>query len=255
MSRCALHTIDSPHNASLKEWRKYILHPEGPDCPWVPLEGPKQISELSRRLAPELLIVSSEQVERHQSILGLPAEVVQLPGRLMDRLSDVRASQGVIAFFAKPSFGWDDLPRQVLYLDGLQDPGNLGTIFRTAAAAGDWGLVTAPGTVSCFNSKVVRASAGYLFRVPFLEHRPFSEVLGHDFNGWIADCAAGTDLFSASLEPPVCVVVGKEGGGATQPLPESAQRLRIPMDPGVESLNAAVSAALILYEVRRRRPR
>ncbi len=253
MSRPNIRTIESPHNDSLKVWKKNIQHPEDPSFRCIPLEGPKQISDLAVRLSPELLVVSADAIEKYESLLACAAEVVQLPNRLMDRLSDVRTSQGVIAFVRKPDFEWPDLPDQILYLDGLQDPGNLGTILRTAAAAGGWGLVTAPGTVSCFNSKVIRASAGYLIEVPFLERREPTEVSERGYSLWTADSASGIDLFSAGLEAPLCVVVGREGGGFSDSLPASVHRLHIPMEPGVESLNAAVSAALILYEVRRRR--
>ena len=106
--------------------------------------------------------------------------------------------------------------------------------------------------MSCFNAKVIRATAGYLFQVPFLEGRLLSEMTARGFDAWAADSASGTELYSASLEPPVCVVVGSEGGGSTQPIPRAVRRLHIPMEPCVESLNAAVSAALVLYETRRR---
>lgn len=198
-----------------------------------------------------LLIVSESRRREGRPNPQDSEETVVLPDRMVDQLSPVRASQGVVAFFDKPRWNWSDLTPHLVYADGLQDPGNLGTIIRTAAATGLFSLVTASGTVSCFNDKVIRASAGYLFSVPFLQGRPAAELKHRGYRLVVADADHGSDLFSFHFQTPLAIVVGREGGGGPT-VPDDAARLRIPMAAGVESLNAAVAAALIMYEVLRR---
>ncbi len=229
-----------------------MLDPADPDCPFVPVEGEKQIRELLAARTANLLILSESRRRDWPSQAPNVREMIVLPDRLVDQLSPLRTSQGIVGFFDKPDWGFQDLTRHLVFADGLQDPGNLGTILRTAAASGLFSLVTAPGTVSCFNAKVVRASAGYLFSVPFVEGRKVDELRRRGYTIFVADAAGGSELFSAPLDPPLAVVIGREGGGPSS-ASKGAMRLRIPMAAGVESLNAAVASAVIMYEVVRRR--
>jgi RNA methyltransferase, TrmH family len=243
--------IRSTQNPSFKRWRRWILDPSNPECPCIPVEGEKQVRGLLAERKALLLIVSESRLPEWPPDRRNSEEVIILPDRMVDQLSPVRSSQGILAFFDKPRWDWSDLTRHLIYADGLQDPGNLGTIIRTAAATGLFSLVTAPKTVSCFNDKVIRASAGYLFSVPFLQGIPAAELERRGYRWVVADADRGSNLFSFEFQTPLALVVGREGGG-TLTAPSDAIHVRIPMAAGVESLNAAVAATLIMYEVLRR---
>ncbi len=248
-----LDRITSAANPRYRLWKRYVTHPEAPDCPWIAVEGWKQIVELSARRPIRLLLAAAETDRtRLRWALRNSQEVVLVSRRLLEGLSRVRAPQGELAFFDKPAWSWSDQPDCVLYLDGIQDPGNLGTILRSAAAF-NFGLVTAPGTVSCLNEKVVRASAGYLFEAPWIEGVPLHELPARGYQVWVADTRAKLELDKAPLQPPLAVVVGREGG-AVGTAETPGRRVRIPMHPGVDSLNAAVAASLLMFQVFRSRP-
>lgn len=168
----------------------------------------------------------------------------------MESLSAVRASQGVVACFDPPAWQWSDISPYVVLLDGIQDPGNLGTVLRSAAAFG-FSLVTSPGTVSCRNDKVIRASAGYLFRVPFLEGVEPAKLKSRGYRLCWADAHGSTEAARLEAVAPLALVIGREGGAVPPP---GEQTIRIPMSQGVDSLNAGVAASLLMYEVFRRRP-
>jgi TrmH family RNA methyltransferase len=204
-------------------------------------------------------VIVSENVHKNaQSLLHAQPDVrlITVSDKLLDATADVATSQGVLALVDPPAYTIDQIftPQSlVLILDGLQDPGNLGTILRSAEAFGATGLILLKGTVSPFNPKALRASAGSIFRVPFVHGVEESQALE-------AVRANHVDLFAAvpnqntraDLTKPCAIVIGSEGRGVSPNLHKNAQQVSIPTT-GVESLNAAVSAAILLYEARRQR--
>ena len=146
-------------------------------------------------------------------------------------------------------------------MDDLRDPGNLGTIIRTSEAAGVAGVIMSKGTVDLFNPKVVRATMGAIFRVPFLYVESLSETIRQmkqkeiSVYGTILEESRAYD--TPDYTKPSAVVVGNEANGISREVQESLSgRIHIPMEGSVESLNAAVAAAVVLYEaVRQRRKR
>jgi TrmH family RNA methyltransferase len=137
-----------------------------------------------------------------------------------------------------------------LILDGLADPGNAGTILRTADAFGVGYVVTTPGSVDLFSPKVVRAGMGAHFRLPLYEHRAWQEIRAAlpGICLAVADAALGQPLPSVIWPERCCIVIGGEAAGPSQEAHELAGlRVRIPLRPEVESLNAAVAAAILLY--------
>ncbi len=242
--------IESRQNPQYKVWKKYIAHPEKEDCPWLPIEGWKQIKDLSAQRPIELLLFSAEAKSNIKGLLSRATQSFQLAPALFESLSTLDSSQNILAFFAKPAWNWDDLTSQVLYLNELQDPGNLGTLLRTARATGIFSVATSPHTVSCFNAKVVRASAASLFSVPFLEGIEAGDLKNRGYHLWATTPKGGNSLFEAHFESPLAIVIGNEGRGLSTAVLELADHhLYIPMQPQVESLNAAVAGSLVLYEV------
>jgi RNA methyltransferase, TrmH family len=247
--------IESRNNAEYKRLRDFVSRPESEDCPWVPVEGWKQVLEQVSRLSPELLLYSDPRDDRLPALAAQSARSVCLPPSLLEGISSLQSSQGVIALFKKPHWKFEDLTSWTLYLWRLQDPGNLGTLLRTAQATG-FSLASSPDTVSRFNSKVIRASANALFSVPMVEGVSPEELRRQGYRLSAAVAQSGESLFEVALTPKSAFIVGNEGSGiAVELLARVDSRLFIPMQPASESLNAAVAGSLIMYEVYRRSSR
>lgn len=180
---------------------------------------------------------------------------------LLSGLSDVRTPQGAIALVHVPELRLRDVPLPpdplILCACAVQDPGNLGTAIRAAAAFGAAMVCTIPGTVSARNPKAVRASAGTCFRVPVVERVPEREFLSfcgeHEIRLWRADPRAGLPCFEADLRSPTAILLGNEAQGFSQPEWETLPSIHIPMAPGVESLNVGTAGAILLFEAYRQR--
>jgi TrmH family RNA methyltransferase len=191
--------------------------------------------------------------------------LVIVPDKLLKATADVASSQGVVALVDPPEHTVQQTlgPRSLaLVIDGLQDPGNLGTILRSAEAFGATGLLLLKGAVSPFNPKALRASAGSVFRVPFVHGMDETLALdalrdsGANLYAAVpnADGHIGSSPSDADLTCPCAIIIGSEGRGVSPELRSAARDISIPT-AGVESLNAAVSAAILLYEARRQRSR
>ncbi|MFI5234279.1 MAG: TrmH family RNA methyltransferase [Gemmatimonadales bacterium] len=176
-------------------------------------------------------------------------------------LADTEQPQGVIAVIAPKEWALADLApaagRPLLVCDGVQDPGNVGAMARTALALGASGLVALPGTADLWNAKALRGSMGALFRLPSLhaadqEFLPWARERGIAL--WSAD-VAGEDVRSIGRPTgPIALLLGNEGAGVRPEIASVAvRRVAIPIQPGAESLNVAVAAGILLYEVTRGR--
>jgi TrmH family RNA methyltransferase len=186
-----------------------------------------------------------------------------LPDALFQSLAGTETSQGVIALVEPPSWAIEQLFRGtslVLALDGVQDPGNAGTMVRAAEAFGATGVMFLKGTVSPFNPKTLRASAGSLFRVPFVASLK-AELARAALKQKKLDVYAAVPcseqnhvkaLADTDLTRKCAIIIGSEGRGVSETLQGGAIDLAIPT-VGVESLNAAMAASVILYEARRQR--
>ena len=185
--------------------------------------------------------------------------VYVLPDALFDELSTTEASQGVVALVRPPAWTIEDTMPELgltVVLDGIQDPGNAGAIVRAAEAFGASGTVFLKGTASPFNPKTLRASAGSLFRLPFVhdvDDSSFRKTLeGNGMRLYAAMPLGRTLLHNADLRARCAILIGGEGRGVRPELSAVAAGLRIPTR-AVESLNAAVAAAVVLYEAWRQR--
>lgn len=177
-------------------------------------------------------------------------------------LSDTTTPQGVVAVADYPRTSPEDILKKdgqpcIILLESIQDPGNLGTILRTAEAAGVTGIIMNRDTVDPFHPKVVRSTMGAVFRVPFFVAEDFYDVIcmlkkeGFDIYAAHLD---GQVFYDADYRKPCAFLIGNEGNGLTPQTTAMADRLiRIPMEGQIESLNAAVAASLIMYEVMRQR--
>ena len=184
------------------------------------------------------------------------------------KVSDTQTPQGVLCVLSMPHYeladsvdGWTtDLQKAplLLLLEDLQDPGNLGTILRASEGAGVDGVVMTRQTVDIFNPKVIRATMGSIYRVPFFSVENMGEAIGLLREKGVLVCAAhlddGTDYDELDYTNPTAFLIGNEGNGLQRETTERASRcIRIPMAGQVESLNAAAAATILMYEASRQR--
>jgi TrmH family RNA methyltransferase len=189
------------------------------------------------------------------------AEWFYVCDEVLDSLSDTRAHQGILAVLGRKEHLWEDLRKRegpILLLCGLQDPGNLGSIFRVTEAGKGAGLILSRGTIDPYSPKVARASMGSIFRLPFLVNQdPPESVRALRSLGsrvWATAAQGGRSLWEVDFNHPAAVLFGQEGAGLRGELLEEADGvLTIPMNPAVNSLNVAVSAGLVVYEAYRQR--
>lgn len=225
------------------------------------VEGDRWLAELVRnQIAPRHLFFTAAWQATHAEILAQLAEFTHHPGLLVNEtvmaaMSDTTTPPGVLAVVAIPNLPLPPQPSLLLILDAMNNPGNLGTMLRTAAAAGVDGVLLTPGSVDATNPKVVRGSMGALLRLPVhtLSWAQIAEVV-QGMTVWLAAVDAGEVYTAVSWQPPSALIIGSEAGGAGQEAYQVAHgRVTIPMHAATESLNAAVAAAVILFEVRRQR--
>jgi RNA methyltransferase, TrmH family len=252
-----LEFITSPANPLLKQVRKALSRGGLTDGGWCVAETFHLLAEALRSACRVRAVIAGESVRSTvESHMGTSngIRLVVVPDKLLDA-----SGQGVVALVEPPSWQvTQTLGAQclVLIVDGVQDPGNLGTILRSAEAFGASGLLLLKGSVNAFNPKALRASAGSVFRVPFVQGLDEAQVLsalretGADLYAAVPN--SPQSLATADLTRPCAIVIGSEGQGVSAIMRGSAQDLSIPT-VGVESLNAAVSAAVLLYEARRQR--
>jgi RNA methyltransferase, TrmH family len=258
--------IVSRHNALVARFRA-AAHND--DRTLVLLDGPHLVAEaIAAGMSIEHAIVSSGEVNRpdiSSLIVTLEkrgADVAEATSAVMAAVSPVRSASAIVAVAARPSdrptsmfAGSDAL---VAVACGVQDPGNVGAIVRVAEAASASGLVVTGPSADPFAWKALRGSMGSALRLPIaVEPDPNTVVAQARAHGCRLVAAVprdGQPLFGAMLNGPIAIVVGSEGAGVSPAFVAAADvRITIPMAPPVESLNTAVSAALMLYEAMRQR--
>lgn len=183
-------------------------------------------------------------------------------GDIFRKMSDTKTPQGILCVIRRPEYTLDrllDTPAPLLVvLEGLQDPGNLGTILRTGEGAGITGVILGKETVDIFNPKTIRATMGSIFRVPFVYAEDLAQTILTMQSRGVRTYAAhlsGKNLYdSFSFLGGTAFLIGNEGNGLSPEITKLADELlRIPMEGRVESLNAAVATSLLIYEVHRQR--
>jgi TrmH family RNA methyltransferase len=261
-----LRRIEGRHNPLVKELRRAFARGELTPDGYCAVEGLHILEEAIRSGLKFRAVFFNETAgggaERLLSQLGAQVETLLLPDKLFASAVPSETPQGVAALVRWKEFSFEDVLARsqagpLLAIAGVQDPGNLGTILRSAEAFGAGGVVLGEGTVSPFNPKVVRASAGSVFRLPLARTR-LSEALDRmkalGLRLIATSSHKGTPLPEATLVGPLVVFIGSEGAGLPRDLiPKMDEVVAIPHSPKVESLNAGVAASIVLYEVARQR--
>jgi TrmH family RNA methyltransferase len=191
--------------------------------------------------------------------MGIP--IYLIPEKTLEAIAETENPQGILAVARQLRWEFEDIAkgrRPVIVACGLQDPGNLGTIIRTADAGGCGGVITIHDTVDSYNSKVIRATMGSIFRLPVLRVDDPKEAISSLKKGGYQVLAttmhSKTSYLDIDYRRPTAFLIGQEAAGLPKDIMESADiRVFIPMRGGVESLNAAMSAGILIYEAFRQR--
>jgi RNA methyltransferase, TrmH family len=271
--------ITSRQNPLVKRFRRVR---EGSERHHIFLEGARLIEDAlasGARFETVAFTSALESNERGLRLLGALESVscrgAHISKQVMDAIADTESPQGVAAIVSRPYFELQDLfardLQTILIADQLQDPGNLGTIIRTAEAAGADGLIATRYTVDPFNRKALRASMGSALRFPLVTDARRADAIklcrerGIKIVGTrpalpdgIIEDAARKEIIrnytEADLAAPLALILGKEASGISDEAAADADEfVRIPMAEGVESLNVSAAAAILLYEIARQR--
>ncbi len=234
-------------------------------------EGLKMLEEAPDEWIQEIYL-TEEVLERLKSgktekervllnkIISLHYETVT--PEVMKKASDTQTPQGVLTVLKQPAYSLQELLQVenglYLLLEDIQDPGNLGTMFRTGEGAGITGIIMSKNTVDIFNPKTIRSTMGSVYRVPFIYVETLAEVIQEmkqkSITTYAAHLAGNTYYDSFSFSGGTAFLIGNEGNGLQKETADMADNyLKIPMEGKLESLNAAVAAALLMYEAHRQR--
>ncbi len=247
--------ITSKYNRLLKEFRR-----PAPVGEFALVEGAKLLSDaLDAGVRFERVAVGEKSADRFGELLERcersGAELISLPSSLLSGISDVVTGQGICALFRPQhtpletiKLGGNPL---VLVADGIQDPGNMGAMVRSAAAFGADALIALPGCADIWSAKTIRGSAGACFRVQSARAEAcevFEFLQGRRVATYALDASGSVELGDCDLSGACAIIVGSEGGGLSEGMRTAVERtVRIPMKESLESLNAAVAAAIALY--------
>ncbi|HEV2288084.1 MAG TPA: RNA methyltransferase [Candidatus Acidoferrales bacterium] len=260
--------ILSRENHWLKTFRA-ALHASRPESGFIALEGVRLVSEAIRCGLEIEAILASDSAERHlaslRSELDRPTLILRTTDRLFDSVTATETPQGIAALLRLREFSFESLVAVpdplVVVLAGVQDPGNVGTILRSAEALGASGAIATRGTAHPYSPKSLRASAGSALRLPILSEFAPSIALTQLRVSGLKIFAASSPRDSGARRPdeidlrgPAAILIGNEGAGLPPEIERSADaRIRIQVAEPVDSLNAAIAASLILYEAARQR--
>lgn len=260
--------ITSVKNEQVRALKKLELRKYREETRSFFIEGPHGVKEgLLCGAKLMRLVVNADHSEdsecaalvKEAAAAGVP--VTELSAQVFNYICDTETPQGIGGVFELPDA--QDLPGgdSILLLENLQNPGNMGTILRTADAAGFSGVICSKGCVDVFNPKTVRSTSGSLFRIPVVQSKKTgpeitADLMQRGFRVISAHPRGGVSYIGEDFEGKVCIVIGNEANGISEEmLGCCSEVVTIPMPGGAESLNASVAAALMIYEAARKKGR
>jgi len=256
-----LRRIEGKHNALVKDLRKGFARGETTPDGYTAIEGIRILEEALRSgLRFQAVFFSNSgknKAERLIPQISAHVETLLLPDKLFASVVPSETPQGVAGLVRVKEFSLEDLVSRkesgpLVVIAGLQDPGNMGTILRSAEAFGASGIILGEKTVHHLNSKVVRASAGSVFRLPIATSKlndAMQAMRRNKIRMLATSSHKGIPLRDANLRGPLAIFIGSEGAGVPRELVRDMDEfIAIPHSPQVESLNAGVAASIVLYE-------
>lgn len=250
-----MRTITSTQNPVIRRLRDLRHAKARQEAGCFLAEGAKLVAEAVRDARVTVLLVDEAKAGAYASLLAQAPDVICAPAHVVASVCDAQAPQGICAAVAfPPPLDLDAARGAVLVLDGVQDPGNVGAMLRTAEAAGFSAALLSPTCADAFSPKAVRATMGSIYRLP-IWRGALPEALG-----WLKQrgfLLVGSELGGLAfrearyrLRQPLALVVGSEGSGISAPVAAlAALRVALPMRGRAESLNAAVAAGILMYGI------
>lgn len=243
--------ITSLTNEKVKTWRKLHKRKGRNENNAFLVEGLHLVEEAWKSGASITEIIAVESVELPDWIDNLPIERVSK--QVFDHISQTATPQGIAAVI-KIQTTERILGNQLIITDAIQDPGNLGTIIRTADAAGMDAVILGKGTVDLYNDKVVRATQGSLFHLPIYEadlDEELAVLQGKGYEIWATALQGASYFHEVETPDKVAVILGNEGAGVEQRFIDKAdKRIKIPIYGKAESLNVSVAAGILMYHLK-----
>ena len=225
------------------------------------IEGIRMFVEIPKERIVKVYASESFAYDNREMLCEYDFEMVS--DAVFRQMSDTKTPQGILAIVKMLDYSMEDLTPSgrmplIVVLENIQDPGNLGTIIRTAEGAGATGILMSGDTVDIYNPKVIRSTMGSLFRMPFIYSSNIvadvRKLKEKNIKTFAAHLMGQNQYYDENMNQPMAVLIGNEGNGLTDALSSEADiRIRIPMEGRLESLNAAISTAIILYESMRQR--
>jgi len=255
-----METITSPQNQYLKFLRKLYKTKNRKQKNLFILEGKNIIEEaLNQSVDFKYIFMTPEFYENTDldfedgNFNSIKVKYVEKD--LLRKIADTVSPQGIIAIVKKPEYNFEQLKNKndLLILDQIQDPGNMGTLIRTAVAAGMDGIIALKGCVDIYNLKVIRATMGTIFAFPILTRVDLKDLKQlyqkNKFNLISADSSQGNSYSNVEYKRPLMLVIGNEGRGVRDEIIELSDRLvKIPIFGEIDSLNAAIAGGIIIYK-------
>ena len=228
------------------------------------VEGVKMIEEAIHEKAKIKYIIVCDDCKTENSMTPeqlydiAKLDCIYVSEKIFSAITDVKTPQGILAVIEKPAKTENKIDyraQNFLILDNIQDPGNMGTILRTADSLNMKQIIVSPGSADCYNSKVVRSTMGAIFRVNVIERdleKVIQEMKKREIKIYSTDLKTNKTIYDVDYKK-TAVVIGNEANGVSQKVLElSDKKIKIPMKGKTESLNAAVATGIILYEINRR---
>ncbi len=263
--RTARRVIEGRHHPLVRELRGMVRSGDLISGGLVLLETVRIIEDaLASDIGIAKVFIKQDAGTRARAVLerlSTETEVYEVSPSVFDLLASTETSQGLLALAQAPEWREQDVfpgdSSLVLVVAGIQDPGNLGTIIRTAEAFGATGILLTEGTVSPYNAKAIRATAGSLLRVPMMRDLSVDDAIAlverHSAALFTGVVERGKPISELLFSGRIAVAVGKEGEGLPDRLAKAGEQFTIPIASSVESLNVAAATAVVLYEIARQR--
>ncbi|WP_244835313.1 RNA methyltransferase [Clostridium sp. BJN0001] len=247
--------IESKENSIFKEIRKLHERKNRNKLSKFIIEGFRLIEEAFISNVPIDYIIISKSAKEKISNYNIDTDSIkcyEMPDNLLKELAFTDSPQGIVAVIQVENQKISESGSFYLLCDKVQDPGNMGTIIRTADAAGADGIILTKGTVDIYNEKVIRSTMGSIFHIPIFYDNDLSEVKKLKSNGFkliVTALDAENNFFEQKLDGKIILTVGNEGNGVSNDIVSLADiKVKIPMSGKAESLNVSIASGIIMYE-------
>ncbi|WMJ81112.1 RNA methyltransferase [Clostridium sp. MB40-C1] len=258
-----MNIIESKQNSLIKEVKKLHKKKYRNEKNQFIVEGFRFVEEaLKSSFNVPYIFVNENAMERYKSfkieaLINENTEVYSISDNLLKDICNTDTPQGILCVVDNESVEVKDAKGFYVLVDRIQDPGNMGTIIRTAHASGALGVIITKGTVDIYNDKTLRSTMGSIFNIPIIQDENLEIIKNLKAKGFrivVSSLDTDKNFYDINLNQKIIIAVGNEGSGISEEIYSIGdEKVKIPMPGGAESLNAAVAAGIMIYEVVRQK--